>query len=98
MKILHTLNICHSDIKLDNIGLSARLKKFVFLDFGFTKYVHESPGYKTFAKFEGTYKYSSEEMKKIYLLRNRAFVDLYYNDLHGLQKTLTELEESLLIN
>ena len=92
MRVLHTLSICHSDIKFDNIGLSARFNKFVFLDFGFAKYVHEPLGYKTLTKFEGTFKYCSEEMKKIYFLKNQAYVDLYYNDLHGLQKTFSDLK------
>ena len=37
MKILHFINICHKDIKLDNIGFSNYFNKFVFLDFGFAK-------------------------------------------------------------
>lgn len=97
MKILHTLNICHNDIKLENIGWSRRLKKFVFLDFGFTKYISENLGFKTYTKFEGTYKYSSDELRKMYLLRNCSYVDLYYNDLHALQETWIELKELLLI-
>ena len=36
-------------------------------------------------------------MKKAYMLRDSFHVDLYYNDLHGLQKSLSELEKILLV-
>ena len=39
LKILHSLQICHIDIKVDNIAWSPSFHKFVFLDFGFSKFV-----------------------------------------------------------
>jgi serine/threonine protein kinase len=51
LKILHTFQICHKDIKMENIGFSNILNKFVFLDFGFSKSIKEDLGYKSFTKF-----------------------------------------------
>jgi hypothetical protein len=33
-------------------------------------------------------------MKKIYFLKKKGYVDLYYNDLHGLMKTYKELKSN----
>ena len=78
------MNICHKDIKYENIGFSKKHNKFVFLDFGFTKSLNEPLGYKSLTIYEGTFNYSSDEMKKLYFLREKGYVDLYYNDLHCL--------------
>lgn len=34
-------------------------------------------------------------MKKLYFLRGKAYVDLYYNDLYCLQKTILEFQKSI---
>lgn len=86
--MLHSLNICHKDIKYENIGYSKIYEKFVFLDFGFSKCLSEPIGYKSITNYEGTFNYSSDEMKKLYFLRRKSHVDLYFNDLCCLQKTL----------
>lgn len=44
---MHNLQICHLDIKYENIGWSATFKKFVFLDFGLSMIVNEPIGKKT---------------------------------------------------
>lgn len=92
LKTMHTLGFYHGDIKYDNIGWSPRFKKFIFLDFGFSKFLSEPVGHKTVSRFQGTYNYCSEEMKKLFLLKQSAPVDLYYNDLHCLQKTSVMVE------
>lgn len=84
---MHMLGFYHGDIKYDNIGWSPKFKKFVFLDFGFSKFINEELGFKTASRFQGTYNYCSEEMKKLYISKKIAPVDLYYNDLHCLQRT-----------
>jgi tRNA A-37 threonylcarbamoyl transferase component Bud32 len=33
---MHTVQICHYDIKPENIVYSKKLKKMVFIDFGYT--------------------------------------------------------------
>lgn len=75
------------DIKNDNVGWSPTFNKFVFLDFNLTKVIVEDIGYMTFSSFVGSYLYSSPEMKKLYFLRPKGYVDLYYNDLYGLHLT-----------
>lgn len=79
---MHSFNICHFDIKLDNIGWSSTFQKLVFLDFGMTEIIDVSQGYKKLITFRGTYNYCSAEMKKFYHLKVASFVDTYWNDLH----------------
>lgn len=81
---MHTFNICHFDIKTDNIGWSYTFKKLVFLDFGLTEAVFESKGFKTSTDFKGTFRYCSPEMKKLYHLKQPLLIDTYYNDLYSL--------------
>ncbi len=69
MKILHYLQICHLDIKLDNIAWSPTFSKFVFIDYGFSKYVVEPINKKTKTKFIGSFGYASPEMKKLYFIK-----------------------------
>jgi serine/threonine protein kinase len=88
MKIIHSLGFCHLDIKYENIGFSKIFNKFVFLDFGFSKSINEPIGYKSFTLYSGTFSYSSDEMKKLFLLKKKGYVDLYYNDLYCLLKTI----------
>lgn len=88
MKILHSLNICHGDIKNSNIAWSPHFQKMVFLDFGFSLPVKEEIGGRTYTRYFGTFDYSIEEFKKAYFLKTEVYVDLYYNDLYCLQKTL----------
>lgn len=40
----------------------------------------------------GTYAYSSDEMKGIYILRTPGYADLYFNDLVGLRKSITNMD------
>lgn len=40
----------------------------------------------------GTYAYSSDEMKRIFTLRTPGFVDLYFNDLFGLKKSISNMD------
>ena len=86
---LHSLHISHGDIKPDNIGWSNEKNKLVYLDFGFARYIREPIGEKTKTHFIGTYSYTLEEMKKAYILKQKNFVDIYYNDVFGLEKTIS---------
>jgi serine/threonine protein kinase len=60
LKILHSLGICHMDIKYENIGFSKKFKKFVFLDFGFSRSINETIGYQSLTNYTGTFSYASE--------------------------------------
>ena len=84
LKTMHSLRICHLDIKTENVGWSPAFQKFVFLDFSFTKIIKEKIGHKTFTGFYGTYNYCCPEMKKLFLLGEMSYVDLYLNDLYSL--------------
>lgn len=83
---MHSLGICHLDIKKENIGWSETYKKLVFLDFSFTFNTKSEIGEKTNTGFAGTYSYCSPEMKKLYWLGTTSEIDLYYNDLFCLQR------------
>ena len=76
------------DIKIDNTAWSPSYNKFVFLDFGFCKYVKEPLGFKSETRFSGTYSFACPQMKKLYLLNQSSLVDLYYNDIFCLIKTI----------
>ena len=58
----------------------------IFLDFGLSKFVKEDVGEKTLSKFVGTIHSASPQMRKTYYLNKAMWVDLYYNDLWGLEQ------------
>ena len=66
--------------------------RMIFLDFGMASFTKAKVGYKSYVSFKGTLKYAGEEMRKVYLLKSRGFVDLYHNDLHCTKKTINEIE------
>ena len=92
LKILHSFNLTHNDIKPDNIAWSNAKDKLVLLDFGMATFNSEEVGYESFVSFKGTLKYAGEEMKKVYMLKSQGFVDLYYNDLHCAKQSVDEIE------
>lgn len=69
LRILHSLQICHCDIKPDNIMYCPRLKRVVYVDFGLARVVKEEIGYKSLTYFVGTYMYSGEQMRRLYILK-----------------------------
>ena len=79
---MHKLNLVHLDIKPGNISFSPQFNKWIFLDFGFTKFIKENFHQETFISYCGTYAFSSPEMKKT--LTSDNFVNLYQNDVYGL--------------
>lgn len=84
LRLLHSIHICHCDIKPKNLMWSPTYNKYVLIDFGLSKFVKENVGFKTFTAFVGTYRYASPELKKLFVLKTSSKVDLYYNDLCGL--------------
>lgn len=62
LKFMHSLNIIHGDIKPENILWSHMQNKFVFVDFGYSKSLKESPGTMVSAQYFGTLAYSCPEM------------------------------------
>ena len=84
------LQVVHRDIKPTNILFSPTFNKNVFIDFGGTEVLKEFLGEKTVTRFVGTASYCSDEV--FLLLSNKLMnVDLYYNDVYGLKKSLFEL-------
>ena len=69
LKTMHSIGIVHRDIKPPNIAWSNNFKKWVLLDFGFTRFLKEEIGEKTKTFFHGTYSYSSPAMKKAFILQ-----------------------------
>ena len=86
---MHKLKIVHRDIKPENIMLSPSFRKPVFIDFGLSTIIKEEIGTKTYTDFVGSIKFASEEMIKSYEKKAKMNIDLYYNDLHGLQSSNT---------
>lgn len=70
---------------------SPKFQKNIFIDFGLTMLINEKVGQKTFTHYFGTYGYSSPEMKAIFNEASINYIDLYYNDLHGLKMSLQKI-------
>ena len=51
-------------------------------------FVPEDIGFETSTMYKGTHSYVVPEMKKLFVLNSSGFVDLYFNDVYGLQKSL----------
>lgn len=81
----------HLDIKPPNIAYSVFYEKCVFIDFGLSLLIKNEVGYKTYSNFAGTLSYCSEEMKKNYYTQRENLIDLYYNDLVSLKKSLRKI-------
>ena len=75
-----------------NIGWSAEFERWVFLDFGFTTFLREIIGEKTYSKFIGTFRYTYDEIQKLYYLNEGDRVDFYYNDVYGLERSIALIE------
>ena len=86
---MHHFGLIHKDIKPDNILISPR-GEFVLVDFNISTHIFERPGQKSLTYQEGTRRYMSPEMKNIQ--RDVGEVDLYYNDMWGLQKAIKILQ------
>ena len=70
---------------------SEGLGKIVFIDFGLSELVKENLGTKTESLFKGSYYFVSDEMKNL-IVKNNGFVDLYWNDLYCLKKSIEFLQ------
>lgn len=86
LRKLHALKIVHRDIKPDNIMYSDFFKKHVFIDFGGCLFIKENLGEKSFSGFLGTTGFCTDEMFNL-LGSSKSYVDLYTNDLFGLNRT-----------
>lgn len=95
MKKMHTLKMVHRDIKKENVAWSPHFRKWVFLDFGFATFLKEEIGRKSTTNFIGTYRNTTEELQRLYLLKEPGQVDFYYNDLFGLRKVVGNLKAEL---
>ena len=52
---MHTINLVHLDIKPANIAFSPRFNKWVFIDFGLSRFIREEFLKSTLIFFVGTY-------------------------------------------
>ena len=91
LKTMHSLKMVHRDIKEPNIGWSEEFGRWVFLDFGFSTMLRQSIGQKTYTKFIGTFKYTYDELQKLYYFERGDEVDFYYNDIYGLERSIKKI-------
>ena len=81
------------DINPGNMMYSPTFEKLVFIDFGFSETIELEPGYKASTTFKGTPEYASKQWLALFSVEEKhGYVDLYYNDLVGLQKSFEEFE------
>jgi serine/threonine protein kinase len=91
---LHRFRIVHRDINPANVMFSPTKHKLVFIDFGFADIVQEGVGFKSLTSFHGTPTFVSKEMLKLFSVELvMDYVDLYYNDLVGLERTFEDLQQ-----
>jgi len=83
----HRFHLIHKDIKPRNIVYSPYHSHYVFCDFGISCPVLETVGFSSKTYREGTEKYMSADMMGIGE-NGEGFVDLYFNDVFALYKTL----------
>ena len=92
LQLLHAFNIVHLDIKPENIAYSPAYNEYVFIDFGLSRIIKETRGQKTISSFSGSFNYCSSEMLDLYVKDSLGLVDLYFNDMHCLKKTVEYLQ------
>jgi serine/threonine protein kinase len=96
LQLMHHFRIIHFDNKPDNIMLSPRFQKPVFIDFGFSEAIAEELDGKTLVQFRGSPAYCYDEMTAILGMGNtQRYIDVYYNDLHALQTSLSQMKEKV---
>jgi serine/threonine protein kinase len=66
LQLLHAFQLVHLDIKPPNIMYSDSREDLVFIDFGLSKAVKESVGFKSLTNFRGSVSYCSPEMLKLF--------------------------------
>jgi tRNA A-37 threonylcarbamoyl transferase component Bud32 len=60
LQILHQFNIVHFDVTTNNIAFSREFNCHIFIDYGLSLLIKESPGYLTkMNSYRGTYLYCS---------------------------------------
>lgn len=88
MRIAHLYKLIHYDIKPDNICFSRKQNRIVLIDYGFSEFVEVDLGKSYPVKYKGTYLYVCKEMAYNFHSEILCPVDPYFNDLHGLQKSI----------
>lgn len=81
-------------MKEQNVGWSPSFKRWIFLDFGFAKFLRENIGYKSYGRFIGTYKYTLKQLQELFHLERPGKIDFYYNDMSGLNMVIGILKAS----
>lgn len=88
---MHQFGIIHFDIKPDNIMFSRAYNKPIFIDYGLSELMEMKIGQKASVYFRGTLELCSAEMIFAFSSKNKEMVDVFYNDLHCLQKSIDKL-------
>ena len=95
MQILHNFHIAHVDIKPGNIMFSQITQQLVLIDFDFSKLVAEEVGFKSLSSFAGSVRYCSPQMIRVYSSKVKCYIDLYYNDMHAIEISASQIKEEL---
>lgn len=66
---------------------SSHYNKWVFIDYGISLAPNQKPGQQTHLTFRGTLEFAGPQMKALYPDK-LGFVDLYWNDVIGLQLSI----------
>lgn len=85
--VMHSFGLIHKDIKPDNLLVNTQ-GEIVLADFNISTPSAAKPGEKMFTYREGTPQFMSPSMTALNK-HSCGLVDLYYNDLWGLKKSLS---------
>ena len=72
---------------------SRHFNKIIFIDFGLSEITNAVIGCKKLVSFKGTLDYCCPEMATIFSLDEKQFVDLYYNDVYCLLKSIRKFKQ-----
>ena len=81
----------HRDVKVANFLWSSSKNKYVLIDYGLSKVIQEEENQKSYVGFAGSYNYCSPEIKKLYFIKERNWVNLYESDYYAMSVLLQEL-------
>lgn len=88
---MHSFNLIHYDIKIENVGYSPSYKKFVYIDFGLSEIIFKTLGTKINMYFKGTPNYCSSQLAILERNGKKGYIDPYYNDLCCYKQTINLL-------
>ena len=81
-------------MKTENVMFDLKQNKFILIDFGFSKVLAKPLPNLSQTSYFGTFPFVSPEMQKLYFTKGIGQVNLYQNDLWGLEIIKKRLKDA----